>query len=233
MGSHRLPGKSMMELCGEPLVYRIIERIKRCSKLDEIILAIPDGSDDDVLADIGAKANVKVFRGSEKNVLDRFYKASSSVEADYVLRFPADNFAPEPSEIDRLVEFHISENPNGFSTNLTNVYDSGYPDGIGAEMFNYHNLEKAWKNPSSENQKEHVHLNFFDYSSEFIFDKKNCPVKTIPCPNEFRRPDLILDVNEDNQFTYAKSLYEALYPINNNFTILDIIDWHDNVYSKK
>ena len=72
MGSHRLPGKSMMELCGEPLVYRIIERIKRCSKLDEIILAIPDGSDDDVLADIGAKANVKVFRGSEKNVLDRF-----------------------------------------------------------------------------------------------------------------------------------------------------------------
>ncbi len=233
MGSHRLPGKSMMELCGEPLVYRIIERIKRCSRLDEIILAIPDQSLDDDLANLGAKAKVNVFRGSENNVLDRFYKAASFAEADFVLRFPADNFAPEPSEIDRLIEFHISENPEGFSTNLTNVFDSGYPDGIGAEMFNFYNLEKAWKNPSTENQKEHVHLNFFDYSSESIVDKKNCPVKTISCPIEFRRPDLVLDVNEKCQFTYARSLYEALYPINNNFTILDIIEWHDNVYSQK
>ena len=165
--------------------------------------------------------------------MDEDFQCHSGAEADFVLRFPADNFAPEPSEIDRLIEFHISENPEGFTTNLTNVFDSGYPDGIGAEMFNFYNLEKAWKNPTTKNQKEHVHLNFFDYSSESIVDKKNCPVKTISCPIEFRRPDLVLDVNEKCQFTYARSLYEALYPINNNFTILDIIEWHDNVYSQK
>ena len=73
MGSTRLPGKSIMDLAGETLIGRILERVKRCKSFNEIVLAIPDTKEDDILQNIGESHNVEVFRGSEDNLLERFY----------------------------------------------------------------------------------------------------------------------------------------------------------------
>lgn len=227
VGSSRLPGKMLMELAGKPFLYRIIQRIKLCSTISKIVVAIPSSLENDPLEEISNNLNVECYRGSEENVLDRFYQAAKKYKANYILRFPGDNFAPEPEEIDRLVNFHLKENLNGFSTNICNVFNSGYPDGIGAEMFSFKLLEDAWLGNSSSEEKEHVHLNFFDYVSQ---KEKNssCLVKTPICPKEIRRPDLILDVNTKNQFDYAQRLYNDLFSHEKIFDIKDIITWHDN-----
>ena len=164
MGSTRLPGKSMFFLAGKPLLYRIIERVKRCKRIDEIVLAIPNTPENDCLEYFAQTVEISVFRGSESNLLDRYLKAAKHFNGDTIIRLPADNATPEPVEIDKIVNFHLKSNYNGFSTNLAQAYDSGYPDGIGAEVFSLKSLEIAAKHQPTAEQLEHIHLNFFDYS---------------------------------------------------------------------
>ena len=76
MGSKRLPGKSMLDLAGKPLVARIIERVKRCKNINEIVLAIPNTKEDKVLLEIGKENEISVYQGSENNLLDRYFKAA-------------------------------------------------------------------------------------------------------------------------------------------------------------
>ena len=230
MGSSRLPGKSMMDLSGAPLVGRILERVKRCQRLDDIILAIPDTPTDSVLRALGEHYGIKVFAGSEVDLVDRYYQAALVSRADIVGRLPADNATPEPAEIDRIVDHHLTLNRRGFSSNLSVINNSGYPDGIGAEMFDFSLLAEAREKHNDPRHREHVHLNFFDYNSQQAVDSDWCPISTIECPIAFRRPDLILDVNTIEQYEFMKSLYEYLYPKNPLFHITDIIHWYDNIY---
>ena len=232
MGSTRLPGKSMMELAGVPLVGRILERVKRCQRLDDIILAIPDTPADRVLAELGASYDVKTFAGSENDLLDRYYQAALWSKADYVVRLPADNATPEPAEIDRIVDHHMSLGHPGFSSNLAAIWDSGYPDGIGAEIFDVSLLADAHAQTHDPRKREHVHLNFFDYSTGKAVDDTWCPVSTLKCPESFRRPDVILDVNTQEQYDFIRELYAYCYPRNPNFHITDTIHWYDEIYRK-
>jgi len=232
VGSSRLPGKSLLDLAGETLVGRILERVKRCRLVDEIILAIPDNEENLPLKLIGEKFNVKVFLGSEDDLLDRYFKAAKSSNSKYICRLPADNPTPEPIEIDKLIKFHKENNKYGFSSNICSFFQSGYPDGIGIEIFNIELLENVYHYQLDSSKREHVHLNFFDYNTEKAVDNKWCPIKTIECPISIRRPELILDVNTYDQYLFMKELYEYLYPLDNNFTIKDTLNWYDNVYKK-
>ena len=108
MGSSRLPGKSMMDLAGEPLVGRILERVKRCTRLDDIVLAIPDTEQDEPLQTLADRYGVKVFAGSENDLVDRYYQAALVNETDVIVRIPADNTTPQPEEIDRIIDHHLS-----------------------------------------------------------------------------------------------------------------------------
>jgi spore coat polysaccharide biosynthesis protein SpsF len=230
MGSTRLPGKSLMLLAGTPLVGRVLERIKPAKKIDKLILAIPDSSENDPLESLAKSYGVSVFRGSELDLVDRYYNAAKYFSSKYVVRIPADNPVPQGSEIDRIIDHHLSLNRPGFSSNLAQVYESKYPDGIGAEIFDFELLEEAFEDFSDSSKREHVHLNFFNYSTQKAIDEKWCPISTIPCPSDFARPDIILDVNTQAQFEYMANLYKDLYPSNPNFDIKDIIKWHDKNY---
>lgn len=232
MNSSRLPGKSLMDLAGAPLVGRILERVKRCKELSDIVLAVPDTPEDLVLQNLGENYGIKVFAGSESDLVERYYQAAVLHGAELVVRLPADNATPEPGEIDRIVAFHKSLDRPGFSSNLAAIGGSGYPDGIGAEIFDFSLLEEVRFKGQKPHQREHVHLNFFDYSNNQPVDLCWCPVRTLECPKEFRRPDIVLDVNTREQYEFIRLLYESLYPSNPEFHITDIIEWYDNVYMK-
>lgn len=230
MGSSRLPGKSMMDLAGAPLVGRILERVKRCTRLDDIVLAIPDTTRDSVLGQLGRDYGVTVYAGSESDLVERYYQAAVASKADVIGRLPADNATPEPSEIDRIIDHHLSLGRRGFSSNLSVINNSGYPDGIGAETFDFSLLAEARERHKDPHQHEHVHRNFFDYGVQLAVDENWCPISTVMCPAQFRRPDLVLDVNTQTQYEFMRELYAYLYPRNPNFHITDIIRWYDEVY---
>jgi spore coat polysaccharide biosynthesis protein SpsF len=227
VGSTRLPGKSLMPLAGKEMVFRILERIKRSKLIDEIVLAIPDTDLNQPLAEVAKQMGVSVFRGSETDVLDRYYAAAKTFSADYIVRIPADNPVSQPEEIDRVIEHHLGLGRPGFSSNLAEVLGSGYPDGIGAEIFDFCLLKDAWQNNSDQEQREHVHLNFYNYKTKCAVDETWCPISSPKCPPSFARPDLILDINEKQQYKYFVKMYDDLYYKDPCFGILDIIEWHE------
>jgi spore coat polysaccharide biosynthesis protein SpsF len=232
MGSTRLPGKSMMPVYGKPLVFRILERLKRCANVDEIVLAIPDTEPNKPLALVAGELGVECYSGSEDDVLRRYYDAGVKFGADLVVRIPADNATPEPFEIDKVIAYHKSLGRAGFTSNLAEIFESGYPDGIGAEVFDFQFLDHLMQCPEKILSREHVHLNFFNYSTGEVVDAARCPVTTMVCPEEYRRPDIVLDVNTVDQYKYICALYESLYPRNPSFSIFDILVWHDEARSR-
>ena len=227
MSSTRLPGKSMMPLADKPLVYRMVERLKNCKKIDEIVLATSDQPEDQVLVELAKELQVSYFQGNLLDVRDRYLKTAEKFQADFILRIPADNPMHDSNEIDKLVEFHLEHNPSGFSSNLAQVNNSGYLDGIGAEIFSTKLLQESVARSSSDTVKEHVHRNFFDYSSQTPVDSSWCPIASPKAPAELRRPDIILDVNTMDDYTKIKRIYDNLYPKNPNFTTVDVINFLD------
>ncbi len=223
MSSTRLPGKSMMPLANKPLVYRMVERLKKCNHVDEIVIATSDQPEDQVLVDLAKELEVSYFQGNLLDVRDRYLKAAEKFQAKFIIRIPADNPMPDSNEIDKLVKFHLEHNPSGFSSNLAQVNNSGYLDGIGAEIFSTKLLQESVARSSSETVKEHVHRNFFDYATQTPVDDTWCPVASPKAPAELQRPDIILDVNTMDDYTKIKRIYDHLYPRNPNFTTVDVI----------
>ena len=227
MTSTRLPGKSIMPLADKPLVYRMVERLKKSKKIDEIVIATSDEPEDRVLVELAKELEVSFFQGDLLDVRDRYLKAAERFEADFILRIPADNPMPDWHEVDKLIDFHLEHNPSGFSSNLAQVNDSGYLDGIGAEIFSTKLLQESVARSSSDTVKEHVHRNFFDYSTQTPVDSSWCPIASPKAPAELRRPDIILDVNTMDDYTKIKRIYDNLYPKNPNFTTVDVINFLD------
>ena len=94
-------------------------------------------------------------------------------------------------------------------------------------------MKEIYNKKISNHQKEHLHLNFYNYETSKAVNEDWCPINTLECSNILRRPDIILDVNTHEQYIYMKNLYETLYPRNKNFSIYEIIDWHDNEYKEQ
>ena len=231
MGSTRLPGKSMMDLAGAPLLGRILERVKRTTKPATVVMATTERPEDDVLVTLAQNMGVAIFRGSQNDLLDRYYQAAKAFGADIVLRLPADNATPEPQEVDRIVDFHLSTD-FVFTTNLAQALGSGYPDGIGAEAVDFWALEEVWKTRSDAELNEHPHLNFFNYAKQQAVNPRYS-VGAPPCPADIARPDIVLDVNTQKQYEFIKALYDYLYPRNPCFTIRDTVAWYDNIYKRE
>jgi spore coat polysaccharide biosynthesis protein SpsF len=227
MGSKRLPGKTLLPLAGKPLIYRIVERVKRCKQIDNLILAIPDTEIDNKISKINFNCNVKIFKGSENNLVSRYYFAAKKYNTKIVVRLPGDNCMPEPSEIDRIILFYKKFQKPFFATNLSNILGNQYPDGIGAEVFGFNFLEDLMSFKLSKLQKEHVHVNFFHYKKNKTINPNWCKVRTIKCPKTFSRPDICLDVNTISDYKIIKDIYKNLYYKNSKFNIRDIINFLD------
>ncbi len=222
MGSTRLPGKSMMPLAGKPLIEQIILRVKRAKSVDPIVLATTEKPQDDVLCEVARRNATQVFRGAESDLVDRYYKAALQFGADFIVRLPGDNPVVEPAEIDRIVHRYL-ESADDFSANTHNILNNDYPDGLGAEVFSTLSLKEIWGTVSDPRNREHPHTNYYEHPEKY-------KIGTVRCPEEFRRPDLRLDVNTLEDYEFLAELYSDLFPVNPDFHITDIISWYDSVY---
>jgi len=225
IGSLRLPKKSMLDVAGKPLLYRILERLKRCKRVNEIVVAAPNNKSDKVFKNIVKEMNINIFYGSEKNLVKRHFDAAKKFKADVIVRVPGDNSIPEPEEIDKIIKYHLNIKRKSFTSNLSNIFGSGYPDGIGAEVFDFLTLKQIMKRKKTLKQKEHVSLNFFNYKTQKNLFPKFCSVNTLKCPKNFKRPKLRLDVNTQKDYEFIKDIYENLYNKNPKFKIQDVIKY--------
>lgn len=227
MGSSRLPGKMMLDLYGEPLLFRILQRLTFCKSVHKIILAIPEGELNNILAEVAYRINgIEVVSGSENNLIKRFQTAIKKHPSDFVIRFPGDNVFPDPVQIDNLVNFHKNNNPKGFSSNLASVYENRMIDGVGAEIFPTCLLMGLSPNKTDMAKQEHLHLNFYDYV-EGIATTSSVRVSA-PIPDiQLARPEFALDINTIEQYSRIRNIYKNVCLGNSKFTTASIIEYLD------
>ena len=212
MGSSRLPGKVLKEICGLPVLIHVINRVKQAKKVDEIIVATTDKSRDDVIVDIGKKENVKVFRGSEEDVLERYYKAARYFKSDTVVRITSDNPLTDYRLIDKIIDNLILHEADYSCNNMPPTY----PYGLDCECFTFKTLENAFFNAKEHYEREHV--------SPYIRENNELfKIVSIKGDKDYSYLSWTLDTQED--YEYIKIIFESLYYYNKNFTTEDVIDF--------
>lgn len=215
-GSSRLPGKVLLPVLGKAILQHQLERILRAQELDDVVLATTKNPQDDAVVELGTAAGCKVFRGSEQDVLDRFYRAALMTKPDAVVRLTGDEPFMDPALIDEIVRSFKADNLNDC---LTNVAPPSYPDGLDIEVFKFSALETAWKNAKLAAEREHV--------TPYIYD--NCNLrggKQFKARNYAFTSDLShlrWTLDEQPDFELIKEVYERLYPENPKFGWKDVL----------
>ena len=232
MNSERFPHKVVSDLSGSPLIERILQRVKKVKKIGKIIVATTKKKEDDILVKIAKSNKVEVFRGSENDLVDRYYQAIRGKNVSHILRLPADNPIPDPTEYNRLINYHLKTN-NDFSSNICNFMKNGYPDGFGVEIFTANSLKRIWRSEKRKKFREHITLNFYDYKKNKKNSKFNFKIGTVKCPKKISRPKLVFDVNYYKDYLFIKQIYEYFLPQKKFFTASDVIKWYEKKYSQK
>ena len=195
MGSTRLPGKILKPLGNKTLLEHILFRLAYLQHPAKIVIATTTSKQDDAVASFCKKAPVACFRGSETNVLERYYSCAKQFGFDQVVRLTGDNPFTDVCELDRLIDLHL-ETQSDFSHSF-----AALPVGVGAEIFSFNALEKCYRESSKPHHFEHVdeymleNPRFFKTSLLKVEGAKNQPKVrlTVDSEEDYRRACFIVE----------------------------------------
>ncbi len=198
MGSSRLPGKSLMEVGGRPMLGLVIERLRRSAKLEDIVVATSGEDEDDAIAALCMDMDAAVARGSKSDVLGRFAAACALTDADVIVRVTADC----PFIDAGLIDAALSAWAPGIDR-LSAGNDSGYPLGVNAEIVSRAALLTAAAEATESFEREHV--------TPFLYTRpERFRLETLPAPEALRRPHYRLCVDEPADLAMVRALAARL-----------------------
>lgn len=213
MGASRLPGKPLKEVLGKPLLFYLIDRLKRCRLAHEIVIATTTRLSDKAIVSCAEALDVKAVVGDEENVLSRFGLAAKSVNADVIVRITADCPLMDSSLVDQMIaEFLLKYSKLDY---LSNTLKRTFPRGLDVEIFSRRALEKAIKEAKTPSELEHVTPYF--YQNPDLFRLENFAFERDESAHRWT-----VDTEED--FELIKRMIEALYPVNIEFNLTDMLD---------
>lgn len=213
MGSTRLPRKVLKPILEKPMLQHQIERIKHSQLVNKIVIATTIKPEDDPIFELAQKIGVVCFRGSELDVLDRYYQAAKETHADVVIRITGDCPLSDPVVIDETIEYFLK---NSADLDYTSK-PANYPEGLDMEIFSFKTLEQAWKEATKPSEREHVTPYIYNHPELFrIRSWKNGE-------GDFSKMHWSVDTQED--FVFVTKIFEALYPINHFFTKNDVLEF--------
>jgi len=214
--STRLPNKVLMDIEGKPLLWYVINRLKSSKQLNDIILAIPDTKENDILEKFAGENNLKYFRGNEENVLSRYYGAAKKFGVDIIVRITSDNPLIDPKIVDLTIEKHL----NSVADYTSNGLERSFPRGLDTEVFSFEVLEKSFKNAKEDYQREHVTPYIYDHPEVF-------KLQNVLAEGKLRRPELRWTVDTKEDFELIKKIYKQLYRPGKIFYSGEVIDLLD------
>lgn len=162
-GSTRFPNKVFADIDSKPLLWHVVYRLKCAAMIDEIIIATTTNPNDDRIENWCRAESVKCFRGSEKDVLNRYYSASKAFPSDVIVRVTADDPFKEPEIIDRVIRKLIDENLDL----ATNNFPPSFPEGLDCEVFTFDVLELMEKSTQDLFEREHVTQYVYHHPEKF------------------------------------------------------------------
>ena len=194
MSSSRLPGKSMKTILGKPLIYYVIDRVKRVEGIDSIIVATSSDPSDDCIVDYARENNVFVFRGALDNVQKRYYDAAKKFGSDIIIRVTGDNPLISPELVQHMLEkWHEKK--------VDYIAYKGCIVGVGAELFTRSSFEKVMALSHSPYEYEHV--------TPTYYQKRECfNTLFLDPPQEYKHDSLHVTVDTEEDLEFVRSMYE-------------------------
>lgn len=213
MGATRLPGKPLKKILGRPILSYLVERLRRATSIDEIVIATTTEKQDDEIALWCQKEEISCYRGSEHDVLHRYVEAARPHHADVVVRVTGDCPLIDPAVVDTVVNFFLQNAPK--YDYVANTVQRSYPRGLDVEVFSMKALEKIEKIAKRAEEREHVTLYFYEHPEEFS-------IGSVVRSGEFSTDRWTVDTPEDLHL--ITKIIEMLYPVKSDFQMQDIFE---------
>ena len=213
MGSTRLSGKVMKDLFGKTVLSHVIERVNQSELVNDIIIATTENENDDVIEEEALKCGAKVFRGSESDVLSRYYNAAKDNHADVIVRITSDCPLIDPVIMDKIIDCYIQNTYDIVSNASSDLTKRTYPRGLDTEVFSFGELEKAFLSAKESYQREHVTPYIYENAKQVYYYMNDI---------NYSKYRWTLDTEEDWQF--ITKVYEHLYREKHNFYLKETID---------
>ena len=213
MSSSRLPGKMFLDICGKPVIERVVERIQRSKYVHDIVIATSVNRKDDVLESWALSNGIACYRGSEENVLQRVIDAHQMMDSDIVVEICGDTPLLDPIIIDLGVKTFLTNNYDV----VTNTWIQSYPQGIDVQVFKREILQEVPQGSVEGVLEEHVSLYFYENPHKYkIFH--------LQAPSEWCLPDQRLQLDYKEDLRLIRRIYELLEPqYGQSFGIKEII----------
>lgn len=173
MGSTRLPGKVLRPVGHLPLLGHVLGRLSQASHRVDVVVATSVLSQDDAIASYCETNQVRCYRGSEMDVLDRFYQCARRFTFEQIVRLTADNPFTDIEELDRLIDLHLHD-ANAFTHSFGKL-----PVGVGAEIFSFEALERSWREGTEPHHREHVDEYLLEHPEVFKTGALDIPARKI------------------------------------------------------
>ena len=215
MGSSRLPRKIMLQILGKSVLEHMINRVKKAKKIEEIIIATSTNEEDDIIEEFCINQKIKYFRGSENDVLSRYFEAAKKFSIDVIVRLTSDTPLLDPEIIDKVISKYQDEEYD-FVSNFFPLPRT-YPDGYNVEVFSKNVLQITHNEAKKPSDREHV--------TTFITMQPDRFKKyRVDAEKDFSKYRLNLDYIED--FELIKAVFEEFK--DKEFNLKDIINWLDS-----
>lgn len=200
MNSSRLPGKMLMEIGNKPIIQHLVDRLRSCKTIDDIVIATTSNSADDPLVEWANNYKVKTFRGSEDDVLERVIDANHFMQSDIIVEITGDCPFTDPDIVDVGVNTFL----NNDIDYLTNCEIPSAPPGLFVQVFRFEDLKKIGNTVDDPAVREHVSLYFYENPDKYkIFHLMTSAKLNLP-----EGVRIYLDYPEDLKF--LSSLYDVL-----------------------
>lgn len=219
--STRFPGKVLQEILGIPLILRVLERICKSKMITINIVATSDFERDNVIVSLVEKFNscfnkkVNIWRGSEEDVLDRYYQAAKNFKLDVIVRSTGDNPIQDYRIIDGLIEKFMMDSDLSYAS--TRVKNRTWPFGMDSEVFSFNCLEKSWELAHLTEEREHVTLFMRNHPEIFSLYE---------WVNEKDLSDIRLSVDFQEDLQRVREIYNTFYHENPDFSLDDILEYY-------
>lgn len=218
MSSTRLPGKVLMDLCGQPALVRLIERLQKSKYIHNVVIATTNNSLDDIVVSTAINQKVSYYRGSELDVLQRTVEAAEHTKADYIVQMTSDCPLLDAETVDRVIE-RMLDNPS--LDFVANHLVRTYPMGMSVEIFKTSALRYVEQEIKDPAVREHVSLYF--YENPELYRLSNVEASSF-----LRHPEYRLTLDTFDDYRVIQAIFEGLYPHKNNFDLHDIIRYLEN-----
>lgn len=204
LNSTRLPRKVFLDLAGAPMLARHVDRLARARLVDEVIVATTTNESDSAIVAFCTQRGYRCFAGSEEDVLDRYYRAAETAQADVIVRTTSDCPFTDPDLVDRTVGAFLDAQPPVDYAN-TNLPPRTFPRGLGSEVFRFDTLQQIWQDTApghagaDHSAREHVTLFIYSHPERF---------RLLPITNDRDLSSFRLTVDEMADYELARRIYE-------------------------